>query len=120
MESSFDLSLGEYEVLLKLATSDDGCLPMAQLGTRTYLTLSASGLSRLVDRLRGRGLLIREACQDGDRRSAVVTITGEGRKLWRTAADAHQQRVHEWFLSRLTQDDIAKLGDIWDRLLDEE
>lgn len=120
MESSANLSLGEYEVLLKLASSDDGKLPMATLNELTLLTLSASGLSRLVDRLRRRGLLTREACLEGDRRSAVIAITAEGRELWRIAADGHQQRVKDWFLSRLSQEQIELLGDIWDQVLAED
>lgn len=117
MESAANLSLGEYEVLLKLAASDDGKLPMATLNDLTLLTLSASGLSRLVDRLRRRGLLTREPCLDGDRRSAIITITDEGRELWRVAAEGHQQRVQDWFLSRLSQEQIEVLGDIWEQIL---
>ncbi|WP_159803558.1 MarR family winged helix-turn-helix transcriptional regulator [Arthrobacter zhaoguopingii] len=117
LESSLRLRLVEYEVLLKLATSPEGSLPMSRLAERSYLTLSQSGLSRLVERLRSRGLLTRETCETGDRRSVMVTITPQGRALWEKASADHAARVRELFLNQLEPEELSGLGDLWQRVL---
>ena len=55
-----DLSLAEYDALVQLAVADDRRLRMSELAER--VVLSRSGVSRLVDRLEGDGLVARRAC----------------------------------------------------------
>lgn len=113
LEAGHQLSIAEYEVLLKLSTSPGGALPLAELGARAYLT--QSGLSRLVDRLSRRGLLERAAAES-DRRGVTVAVTAEGRALWRRASKAHTERVRTCFLNRIDDAELQHLGDLWERL----
>lgn len=120
VEQISNLSLVEAEALLKLTVSEHGRLPMAQLGSETYLTLSASGISRLVDRLHRRGLVLREAAREGDRRAVDVVITERGRRLWEAAAGPHRELVREIFLDPLTDAQLEQLSAMWSRLLPAE
>jgi DNA-binding MarR family transcriptional regulator len=74
------LSLQWFELLIRLARSPGHRLRMTDLAAQTSLT--ASGLTRAVDRLADAGLVTREACPT-DRRStyAVLTPAGERRIL---------------------------------------
>ena len=64
-----------FEVLLRLARTPGGRLRMSDLAAQT--TLTASGLTRVVDRLEDAGLVKREACPT-DRRSTYAVLTAEG------------------------------------------
>jgi len=57
MEAEHGLAVREFEVLLKLESVRPGGLRMTDLVERVYLT--PSGLSRLVDRMQRRGLVLR-------------------------------------------------------------
>src|SRR5918999_1227401 len=65
LQDEQDLALTDYDVLVQLAAADDRRLRMSDLADR--LLLSRSGVTRLVDRLVGEGLVERMTC-DSDRR----------------------------------------------------
>jgi hypothetical protein len=67
--------LGWYDVLLELSGAPGGRLRMHELARA--VVLSRSGLTRLVDRLEGAGLLRREP-DPADRRGSYAEITDEG------------------------------------------
>ena len=73
------LSLEAYDVLLMLSYAPQGRLRMGAL--YEAVTLSRSGLTRLVDRLEKDGLVEREVCSQ-DRRSfeAILTAKGEAER----------------------------------------
>jgi DNA-binding MarR family transcriptional regulator len=73
-----------YDALLPLHEAPGHRLRLGELAHAALL--SRSGLSRLVDRLEGAGMLEREACADDARGSyAVLTSAGQAalRKAWR-------------------------------------
>ena len=75
------LTPSEFEAMLRLARSEDRRLRMADLATQT--AMSASGLSRLVDRLSARGLVGREACaEDVDTAMKLGTNYPKGPHEW--------------------------------------
>ena len=113
LQCELGLSISEYEVLLKVCLAPDGTLDMPELNRQAFLT--HSGLSRLVTRLERRGLLAR-GVDDCDRRCVTVTVTPEGRALFAAASQLHAEGVRTHFLGRLTHQEIATLGDVWDRL----
>ena len=63
----------EFEVLLRLGRSPEGQLRMTDLSAQTSLT--ASGVTRVIDRLERDGYVTRIACPT-DRRSLYAVITG--------------------------------------------
>jgi DNA-binding MarR family transcriptional regulator len=77
------LSLNEFEVLQRLAESDDGKRRMQELADEIHLSQSA--LSRLVGRLEDEGLATRAICEH-DRRGIWACITPAGRAAQRKAA----------------------------------
>jgi DNA-binding MarR family transcriptional regulator len=70
--------LAWYDVLTALDKADDGRLRMRELAGR--VTMSRTGLVRLVDRIEAAGLLRRQAVPE-DRRGAYAAITDEGRAM---------------------------------------
>ena len=75
LEADHGLSAQWFEVLLRLARTPGHRLRMSDLAAQT--TLSASGLTRVVDRLEAAGLVTRAACPS-DRRGSFAVLTGAG------------------------------------------
>jgi DNA-binding MarR family transcriptional regulator len=111
--SAHGLPLSSYEVLLFLADAPDGRLRMSELADGVLL--SRSGLTRLVDRMEGEGLLRRERCAD-DARGYNAAITPKGRKLFQHARRTHLDGVRELFLRHLSSDDLRSLADLWEKV----
>jgi DNA-binding MarR family transcriptional regulator len=107
------IPLSSYEVLLFLADSPEGRLRMSELAEGVLL--SRSGLTRLVDRMEGEGLLKRERCED-DARGYHALITDKGRELFALARATHLDGVRERFLSRLTPTELRTLADLWEKV----
>src|SRR3954454_10750472 len=70
------LPLSSYDVLVQLDEAPEGRLRMSSLADAVLL--SRSGLSRLVTRLEGQGLIERAECPN-DARGAFAAITNAGR-----------------------------------------
>jgi DNA-binding MarR family transcriptional regulator len=109
----YGLPLSSYEVLLFLADSPEGRLRMSELAEGVLL--SRSGLTRLVDRMEGEGLLKRERCED-DARGYHALITDKGRELFGRARATHLDGVRERFLSRLTPAELRTLAELWEKV----
>lgn len=92
LEADNDLSLQLFEVLIRLVRTRGCRLRMSDLAAQT--TLSASGLTRAVDRLETAGLVSREACPH-DRRSTYAVLTERGEARVREAVPAHVARLVE-------------------------
>ncbi|MDP2711307.1 MAG: MarR family transcriptional regulator [Solirubrobacteraceae bacterium] len=115
LEAAHGLQLSSYEVLMYLADAEDERMRMCDLASS--ILLSRSGLTRLVDRLQREGLLERVACSD-DARGAFAKLTPAGRDKLRAARATHLAGVRAMFLDRFSPDELAQLGDAWDRVLD--
>jgi DNA-binding MarR family transcriptional regulator len=77
--------------------------------------LSRSGLTRLVDRMEGEGLLRRERCED-DARGYHALITEAGRELFARARRTHLEGVRERFLEHLSAAELRQLAEVWERV----
>ncbi|MEO7572182.1 MAG: MarR family transcriptional regulator [Acidimicrobiales bacterium] len=104
-----------FEVLIRLARTPGHRLRMTDLAAQT--TLSASGLTRAVDRLEAAGLVQRQACPT-DRRStyAALTTTGESRIL--AALPLHVAHLIEVFEAVFTADELETYTGLTRRLRD--
>jgi len=114
LEREHGLALGSYEVLLQLAEADGNSLRMGTLADR--LLLSRSGLTRLVDRLAGQGLVERHSCPD-DRRGTYARLTDEGLARFEQAHPTHLRGVRDHFLGHLADRDLDRLGEAWQKIL---
>ncbi len=103
-----------YGVLVTLVSPPAHALPIGELGQRR--NLSPSGISRSVDRLAKLGLLDRKVNPE-DGRSLLVALTPDGIRRLREAQVTHHRIVRETLLSRLDQDDLVRLGELWEKAM---
>ncbi len=113
LAAAHGLPLSSFEVLLILQRAPGGEMRMSELADSVLL--SRSGLTRLVDRLVGAGLLERRQCED-DARGYNAAITSAGRRAFREARTTHLTGVRERFLRHLSDDELAQLAGVWERL----
>lgn len=114
MSERHDLPLDAYAVLITLVTAPDGQLTLGELGTRRNLT--ASGITRLVDRLAKAGLVERRR-NPHDGRSAFVGLTPEGLGRLREAQVTHHAAVRELLFANLDDDALEQMGALWERAM---
>jgi DNA-binding MarR family transcriptional regulator len=113
LQAEQEMSLGEYEVLLFLAYSDERRLRMSELADR--MVLSRSGATRLVDRLEAAGFVERVSC-DTDRRGQWAQLTRAGYERLRAASPTHLRGIAEHFLDRIPADELAALRGTLERV----
>lgn len=114
LEAAHRLPLSSYDVLVNLADAPDQRLRMSELAEAALL--SRSGLSRLVDRLVGEGLIERASCPS-DARGAFAVITEKGRAALREARPTHLAGVRHGFLDHFDERELRQLGTFWERVL---
>ena len=112
-----DLPLAWYDVLVALAGAPDRRLRMQDLARRVLF--SRSGLTRLVDRMVGAGLVERTPCPD-DRRGTYAVCTRAGLDALRAASGVHLGGVRRHFDAHLTDADVRALGAALGRILGAE
>jgi len=107
----FGLTLGDYEVLVRLSEAEDERMRMCDLAVA--LQLSPSGLTRRLDGLVSTGLVERVA-NPADRRVMFAALTAKGYDKLAEAAPDHVASVRNRFLKGLTRDQIRELGTIFE------
>jgi DNA-binding MarR family transcriptional regulator len=113
LAAAHGLPLSSFEVLLILQRAPSGEMRMSELADSVLL--SRSGLTRLVDRLVSAGLLERRQCED-DARGYHAAITASGRRVFRDAWVTHLEGVRERFLRHLSDEELGRLAELWERL----
>ncbi len=86
---------------------------MGEFAGRVLITLS--GVTRLVGRLEGEGLVRRERDPE-DGRGCYAVLTEAGLLRLREAHPTHLAGVRRLFLSRFTDRELETLGGFWDRV----
>jgi DNA-binding MarR family transcriptional regulator len=107
LRSEHEITLGDYDVLVRLARAPNRSLRMTELADRVMM--SPSGLTRAVDRLVRDGLIRRERI-DGDARVMLARLTDHGREVVRRAAATHLRGIREHFSGRLTQAQLRNVA----------
>jgi DNA-binding MarR family transcriptional regulator len=107
LREAHGLSLGSYDVLVRLARAPGGRLRMTELARRAML--SPSGLTRVVDQLVDQGLVERER-NDRDARVVRAALTADGRHLVRQAARTHLDGIRRHFTGRLSESQLRSLS----------
>ncbi len=111
------LTLAEYAVLMNLSEEPDRALRMSELANRVALSLS--GISRVVDRLAGDGLVERHRCPS-DARGFNAVLTDAGFERLRTAYPTHLRGVREHVVDHLEGLDLRVLADAMSRFAPRE
>ena len=116
-DPSIDLSLAEYEILVRLSEYENHRVRMSELAQ--HVVHSRSRLTHTVSRMEARGLVLRERCAaDGRGREAVLTT--KGRELLEKAAPVHVQSVRDFLIDGVGDEDFLVLGRILSKLLTDD
>lgn len=116
-EPGIDLSLDEYEILVRLSEYEGQRVRMSELAE--HVVHSRSRLTHTVTRLEKRGLVTRERClADGRGREAV--LTAHGFALLEKAAPVHVESVRTSLIEGVGAANFLKLGEILSALLTDE
>ena len=107
-------TLSWYDVLWPLHRAPGRKLRMHELAAEV-VTISRSGLTRLVDRLEAAGVVRREP-SPGDRRGTVVALTREGSSLLRRMWPVYAAEVSRSFVDVLDEGEANALREILARV----
>jgi DNA-binding MarR family transcriptional regulator len=114
LKHELGLSITEYDVLLHLS---EGAPPVRMHELADAVVLSKSGLTRVVDRMEGEGLLARVPIP-GDRRSTAIALTPAGEELFKDARALHRRGIKQHFTDHLTERDAAVIRRVFSRARD--
>ena len=109
-----ELSPREYGVLYALSTADPRGLRITELGEDVLLT--QPGMSRLVARLEGRGLVQRVDDLD-DARACRIQLTAAGAATQRRIGLVHARHVAEAMTRHLDRSELEQLLELSGRLV---
>ena len=115
LETAHGLSGQRFEVLVRLVRSPGQRLRMSDLAAQT--TLSASGLTRVVDRLVREGLVERAACPS-DRRGSFAVLTAKGERQILAALPAHVAQITELLEGAFAAADLERFSALLRQLRD--
>ncbi|HSF26793.1 MAG TPA: MarR family transcriptional regulator [Actinomycetes bacterium] len=105
----------DFEVLLRLGRSPDTRLRMSDLASQ--VNMSASGLTRVIDRLEAADLVARMTCRE-DRRGTWATVTEAGIARLHAALPDHLQLIQKWYVGVLEPDELTELTRLLRKLRD--
>ncbi|HTZ92692.1 MAG TPA: MarR family transcriptional regulator [Streptosporangiaceae bacterium] len=106
------VSIREYDVLYTLAKCAE---PIRISELHRHVLLSQPALSRLVDRLAGRGLIERHP-DPADGRSVCLSLTGAGRAVQHEVGRSHARSVARAMTAALSRSELAQLETICRKL----
>jgi DNA-binding MarR family transcriptional regulator len=111
------LTLNDYEALKLLAGADEQ--RMRRVDLAAALSLSASGVTRLLEGLEEDGLVERTTCPH-DRRVAYAELTDEGVAKLRAATCGHAAAISSLLEESLTEDELAELAELLGKVAGED
>lgn len=109
LEAELDIPIAWLGVLIRLARSPEGRMRMSELARD--MTISASGLTRLVDRIERAGHVRRESCPT-DRRGFHAVLTTEGAAVIDQATARHLEDLERFLAAPLDGDQLGQLTDL--------
>jgi DNA-binding MarR family transcriptional regulator len=107
LKNSHGLSSAEYEILVRLSEAAGRRLRMAELAESA--SQSRSRLSHTCGRLEGKGLVVRETCDD-DKRGVWCRLTDDGFAMLEKAARDHVDTVRDFFIDIIEPADLEAIG----------
>ncbi|TDW71068.1 MarR family winged helix-turn-helix transcriptional regulator [Kribbella pratensis] len=107
LREQHELTLAEYEILVRLSEAPGRSMRMAELADLAYY--SRSRLSHRIRRLEDRQLVRRKTAID-DGRGVVATLTDTGFALLERAAPDNLRSVREHFVDVVETADLQAIG----------
>lgn len=108
-----EVTFTEYDVLFNLARQRDRSLRLRELNR--HLLLSQPSVSRMIDRLAARGLVVKSPDPD-DARGTLVALTPEGVALFRRVGSEHSRVISERMASSLDERELRDLTRLCNKL----
>jgi DNA-binding MarR family transcriptional regulator len=106
LTDQFDLTEGDYGVLVVLSEAPERRLRMCDLASRLHLT--PGGLTRRLDGLVARGFVSRESSTE-DRRVVLAVLSDDGMAMLEKAAPVHVDGVRRHLLDHLSREQLREL-----------
>ncbi|MET1154591.1 MarR family transcriptional regulator [Arthrobacter sp.] len=107
------LAMREYDVLFNLSQCPGGWSRLNELNEA--LLISQPSLSRMVDRLEKKGLVLRRTAQN-DQRGIEISLTEDGRALQKEIGREHVKHLHSMLAPLLTDAEFSQLHGLTDKL----
>ena len=115
LRRTFNLSLTEYEILVRLSECDGRQLRMAQLADA--LAHSRSRVTHTVARMEKAGLIQRSTSPE-DGRGILATMTDKGHALIKKVAPTHVNGVRDHLVDLVSAEDFEALGRVMNTVAD--
>jgi DNA-binding MarR family transcriptional regulator len=113
LQSEHGLTVNEYEALLLLSHAQDS--QMRRVDLADNLQLTPSGVTRLLDGLRERGLVGKAECAS-DARVTYAVLTVQGAEKLRDASCSHIDAIGALLRERYSKAEIGTLVELLGRL----
>ena len=113
LRTQHDLSLAEYEILVRLSEAPNRSIRMAELASA--VAHSRSRITHTISRLERDGIVRRDQCSE-DGRAVSAVLTDHGFSVLEKAAHTHVRGVHEYLIENAPPEEFAALGRIMDRV----
>jgi DNA-binding MarR family transcriptional regulator len=113
LQAGHALTVNEYEALLLLSHAQDN--QMRRIDLADSLQLTPSGVTRLLDGLRERGLVEKAECPS-DARVTYAVLTDAGAEKLREASCSHVAAIRALFEERYSAREIETLIELLGRL----
>jgi DNA-binding MarR family transcriptional regulator len=107
------LTVSDYEVLVLLSRADDRRMRRVDLAEE--IVLSPSGITRMLNRLEGAGLVEKDTC-DSDARVTYARLTDEGAAKVKEVWPRHKSDLERIFGERLNDEELESLAGLLGRL----
>jgi DNA-binding MarR family transcriptional regulator len=113
LEAEHGLTLSDFDVLAQLYLAPERALRRVDLSRQVLLT--ASGITRLLERLERAGWVAKRRCET-DARVTYAVLTDEGVEKFEAAYETHVADIEELFGAQLSDDERRHLGELLEKL----
>lgn len=115
LRAAHDLTINDYEVLLRLSWAEDGRMSRGDLADSVHLTYG--GITRLLAGLEQAGL-VESHRSSTDRRVTYAALTRRGQERFAAAAATHLADLRTLFTRHFTHAELRTLAELLGRLGD--
>jgi DNA-binding MarR family transcriptional regulator len=115
LRTQHDLSLGEYEILVRLSEAPLRSIRMAELASA--VSHSRSRVTHTISRLERDGIVRRDMCSS-DGRGVNAVLTDHGFSVLEKAAHTHVRGVHDYLIENADPADFAALGRVMEKVIE--
>ncbi len=115
LREKHQLSLPEYEILVRLSEAEDNRMRMAVLADS--VSHSRSRVTHTVNRMEKAGLVVRDSCVS-DGRGIEAVLTEDGKRTLEAAAPTHVAGVRRMLIDLAPEEDFEAVGRVFDAVTD--